>query len=125
MLQPRDLLPHFDVTNLEGQRFFYSTIWQRKNLVLVSLPDADPESARYAAELTAQMPAPTHDTHCVMTRERLAGFPSPGVVVADRWGEICFLAGGGRVRDLPSPRDLIDWVAHVRSRCPECEGEAK
>jgi hypothetical protein len=33
-----DLIPHINVTTVDGGRFAYSDIWQRKNLVLVSLP---------------------------------------------------------------------------------------
>ena len=38
MLQPHDLLPHFEVADLGGEHVRYSSIWQRKNLVLVMLP---------------------------------------------------------------------------------------
>jgi hypothetical protein len=29
--------PHFDVRTTSGERFSYSAIWQRKNLVLIRL----------------------------------------------------------------------------------------
>jgi hypothetical protein len=45
--------------------------------------------------------------------------------VADRWGEIVYIAGGVQVAELPSPHELADWVSYVQHRCPECEGEAK
>jgi hypothetical protein len=50
MLRPGDLLPHFGVTDLYGKRVDYSSIWQRKNLVLVMLTDADLSSRSYAEQ---------------------------------------------------------------------------
>ena len=55
MLQPRNLLPHFEVADLGGKRFQYSSIWQRKNLALVILPDSDPQSRHYADRLMAKV----------------------------------------------------------------------
>ena len=90
MLQTGDLVFHFSVTNLSGESFDYSDIWQRKNLVLVSLPHAESAaSTKYVAQVIAQMTDLTgNDTACVITRDSVSGVPSPGVVVADRWGEI-------------------------------------
>jgi hypothetical protein len=53
MLQRGDLLPHFAVTTLDGGVMTYSTIWQRKNLVLVILPGAalDLRSRAYVSQL--------------------------------------------------------------------------
>src|SRR5688572_11921911 len=53
-LHPGDLLPHFEVTDLYGKRVDYSSIWQRKNLVLVMLSDTDPSSRSYADQLMAR-----------------------------------------------------------------------
>ena len=48
MLKTGDLLPHFNVTTLGGEPFAYSDVWQRKNLLLVSLSHADsPGNAEY------------------------------------------------------------------------------
>jgi hypothetical protein len=49
----------------------------------------------------------------------------PGVVVADRWGEIVHVATTSQVDILTSPEDLLDWLDYLEKRCPECEGEAK
>ena len=55
MLQPHDLLPHFEAAGLGGERVLYSSIWQRKNLVLVMLPDSGPPSQNYADRLLAKV----------------------------------------------------------------------
>lgn len=126
MLRPGDLVPHFDVTNLQGEAVTYSTIWQRRNLVLVTLPPSDPARTftNYAAEVAADIPA-GGDTACVLTRDVVTGIPSPGIVVADRWGEIVHIASGAQVAELPSVSELVEWVSYVQHRCPECEGEAR
>ena len=126
MLQARDLISHFNVTTLSGERFAYSEIWQRKNLVLVSLPLSDPAaSAKYVSQLTSQISELTRDDNAfVITRDKVPGLPSPGVVVADRWGEIQYVARAAGVGDLPSPQELIEWLQYVQSQCPECQGEA-
>jgi hypothetical protein len=126
MLQPNDLVPHFEVTDLRGGRARYSSIWQRKNLVLVMLPDSDPSSQGYADQVMARVPAPNEDdTAWIVTRDSVAGLPHPSVVVADRWGEIVHVAQPSAVHDLPAPDEIADWVRYLQHRCPECEGEAK
>jgi hypothetical protein len=128
MLRPGDLIPHFDVTNLQGETVAYSTIWQRRNLVLVTLPasDADGTFRRYASQIAAEVRALVkHDTECVITRDSVIGIPCPGVVIADRWGEIAHVASGSLVADLPHHQELVDWVTYVQHQCPECQGEVK
>jgi hypothetical protein len=127
MLQTGDLVPHFTVTTFSGESFDYSDIWQRKNLVLVLLPHADSAATtRFVDQLTAQMSQLTSDdSACVMTRDSISGVQSPGIVVADRWGEIHHLAGGKTVDDLPGPDDVIEWLRYVQHQCPECEGESR
>jgi hypothetical protein len=127
MLKTGDLLPHFNVTTLDGERFAYSDIWQRKNLLLVSLSYADSAgNAEYVSQLTSQMSALTgDDIVCVVTRDNISGLPTPGVVVADRWGEIHHVAHAARIEDLTSPAGLVEWSRFIQHQCPECEGEAK
>jgi peroxiredoxin len=127
MLQRGDLVPHFEVTNLEGDTVSYSTIWQRRNLVLVSVPSTDPDGtfSQYVCQLRAEGPAVTRDdTEWVITRDRVAGIPCPAVVVADRWGEIALIAMGPQVADLPQRHEVAEWVTYVQHQCPECQGEA-
>jgi hypothetical protein len=126
MLHTGDLLPHFELTDLYGCRVDYSSIWQRKNLVLVMLSDTDPSSRSYADQLMARgRDSKKNDTEWVVTCDRIAGMPNPGAVVADRWGELMHVAHAPDVAHLPVPDELVEWVDYVRHRCPECEGEAR
>lgn len=128
MLQPGDIVPHFQVTNLQGGAVSYSSIWQRRNLVLVTLPvvDADQGSSGYVTELLTQGPAATgDDTAWVITHDTVSGVPCPGAVVADRWGEIIRITAASHVGELPRAQDLVEWVTYVQHRCPECEGESR
>jgi hypothetical protein len=127
MLQRGDSVPHFQVTTVGGALFSYSTIWQRQNLVLLCLPAAESQcSGTYMSELVARKSEfGAKDAECVVTRDPVAGVGSPGIIVADRWGEIAHVAQATHVDDLTSPEDLLDWLDYLEQRCPECEGEAK
>lgn len=125
MLQRGDTVPHFAVTVIDGRPFSYSTIWQHRSLVLVTLPNSDPD-AGYASELSAAAPGFTaRGAECVITRDPVPGLPAPGVLVADRWGEIAHVETAAGVAELPPAGELLDWVEHLQERCPECEGEAR
>ena len=127
MLQRGNTIPHFDVTRVHGEPFSYSTIWQRRNLVLITLPvlDTPPDNSHIkgftsrAEEFTAQ------NAELCITRDRIAELPAPGVLVADRRGEIIHVETTASVTGLPSAQELLDWLAYVQMRCPECEGEAR
>ena len=125
ILQRGQQVPHFEVNTLAGDVFTYSTIWQHRNLVLVSLPDADHEGD-YPSTLAARA-RDFEERHaaCVLTRDPVPGVPTPGAVVADRWGEIVYVGSAAHIDELPSPSELLDWLEYVERRCPECEGEAK
>ena len=126
MLQPHHLVPHFQVTDLAGERVHYSSLWQRRNLVLVTLPNVHAPSRGYADRLMALVRRLNDDdTKWIVTADRVTGVPYPGVVVADRWGEVAHVAYPSRVEDLPAPDELVEWVRYLEYRCPECEGEAK
>ena len=127
MLQRGDLMPRFEVNTVEGAHVDYSTIWQRRNLVLVALPALESgAAASYISQLKAREPDFTAAAaQCVITREPVPGIPSPGLVVADRWGEIVHAAHPPRVDDLASAEALLEWVTFLEQKCPECEGEAK
>jgi hypothetical protein len=117
--QSMNLVPHFTVTSLDGRVVTYTSIWQRRNLVLVMLPDEGPDD--YIAQLAANMGELTaHDTACVLTRDTVAPLPRPGVAVADRWGELFHVAAG-----LPAPPELVEWLRYAQMQCPECRGEAR
>ena len=127
MLQRGDSVPHFEARTLGGETFSYATIWQRRNLVLVAVPGQESEILRsYVSRLTARHAEfSAMNAECVLTREPVSGVPSPGLIVADRWGEVVHVAFTPRVDGLPSPEELLDWLDYLDRRCPECEGEAK
>jgi hypothetical protein len=127
VLQRRDSVPHFEVRRHDGELFRYSTIWQHKNLLLVTIPTLDSESTRaYVADVTARVREfGVQDLEYVITLDRVPGVSAPAVVVADRWGEIVFAVAKSEVADLPAPQELMEWLKYVRNQCPECEGEAR
>jgi hypothetical protein len=115
------------VKTVGGELFSYSSIWQRRNLVLLAVPSAQsPASGAYISDLVARRTEFTaKDAECVVTADHVPGIQSPAVVVADRWGEIVHVAATSQVDDLTSPEELLDWVDYLGRRCPECEGEAR
>jgi hypothetical protein len=127
MLDKGDHIPHFTVTTLDGLPVTYADIWQRRNLVLVCWPprQADDRSTRYVAALQALVTARRGlDAVVVATSSEIPGAPCPGMVIADRWGEVQYVAAS-RIDDLPDPADVADWLDYIRIQCPECEGEAR
>jgi peroxiredoxin len=126
VLQRGDSVPHFDLRTLDGEELSYSTIWQRRNLVLITLPASDSEPARtYASELTSRGPEfRGYGADCVITRDHIPGIQSPGALIADRWGEIAYVAATKDVAELPPVQELLEWASYVQLQCPECQGEA-
>jgi hypothetical protein len=127
MLHRGDLVPHFNVTTLQGRTVGYTAIWQRRNLVLITFPASESESYRtYVSQFAAEMPAfSVHETECVITRDSVAGIGCPAVVIADRWGEIVHVTTGLDVAELPRLSEVLEWVAYLQNQCPECQGETK
>src|SRR5687768_8762827 len=98
MLQRGDHVPHFHVKTVGGSELSYSTIWQRQNLLLVTIGDAQ---STYAADLLARSAEfLAHNSVCVVTRDDVAGLPAPALLIADRWGEIVHVVCAPRVEDL-------------------------
>lgn len=125
MLDRGDAVPNLEVMTLGGDVFGYSTIWQRKNLVLITRsPNASDGS--YVSELSS-LSSEFNARECVsvITRDGVAGLPTQGALVADRWDEIVHVVVASDIADLPTPAELLVWVEHLEIRCPECEGEAK
>ncbi len=124
MLQAGDRVPHFEITTLDGARVSYADVWQRKNLLLVLLPDAEStDSSTFVSRLTDRISGPSaSDTEFIISRDSVPGVPRPGVVVADRWSEVFFVAS---LDAVPNPDELVEWLRHVQSQCPECQGEAR
>jgi hypothetical protein len=125
-LQRGDIVPHFEVRTVSGERFSYSAIWQRKNLVLISLSATAAADEDYVRELQRHEAEFSEcDSVYVVTRDGVPGLPAPGALIADQWGEIVHVAAAIDGDHMPTPRELLEWVEYVASRCPECEGEAK
>ena len=126
-IRAHDLMPMFTATSrADGTPVDYRDIWQRKNLVLVTLPDDDPTANSYAMLLRIRQPELTpEDTRLIVISSRIDGIPAPGVVVADRWGEVYYVASASRASELPGPDELMEWVRYVRNECPECQGETR
>jgi len=127
MLQRGDRVPHFDVEQMDGTRARYGELWQLRNLLLLSLPDREPgEFVDYAARLVQRQAEFTGEhTALVVTRAGIAGVPRPGVVIADRWGEIYSVVTARSAPELPTVEDLLEWFRYIQHACPECEGETK
>jgi hypothetical protein len=125
-IRAHDLMPSFTASGADGTPVRYDDIWQRKNLLLVSLPDDDPTAAAYARSLSVLEPdLGAYDASLIVTTTRIEGVPSPGVVVADRWGEVYYVQEADRASGLPAPDELMEWLRYVRNECPECQGEAR
>jgi hypothetical protein len=124
MLKAGELIPHFIVRNLDGDAVSYSAVWQHRNLILAAVP-AGAAFEEYVSVLADRASSFGFDTACVITHDIVGGLPYPGVVVADRWGEIVHLASAVDEARLPDVGELQEWIDYVQRRCPECEGEAK
>jgi hypothetical protein len=127
MLSAHDPMPMFTVTNsLDGRAFAYEDVWQRKILVLVTIPRDDATGAGYVERLLeAATDLRSVDVQIVVTNDGVSELPFPGVTIADRWGEIAFVHGVKHVDELPSPDDVVEWVTFVQMQCPECQGETR
>jgi len=127
ILHARDSMPMFTVTNrLDGAPFAYESVWQRKNLLLVCVPETDSAAVAYVQRLlTAAGDLGAYDAQLIVTADTVPGIPSPGVAVADRWGEIYFIHAADRADALPTADDVLDWLRFVQMQCPECQGETR
>jgi hypothetical protein len=125
-MRPRsaESVPHFEVTDVDGRQIRYADdVWQHHNLVFVALdPDRPEQSERYARDLrTRSGDFAAADTAVVISRTPIHGLPSPGVIVADRWGEVVYtFQPDDRHPAMPDSDQLLDWVTFVREQCPEC-----
>lgn len=108
----------FDVATTDGRRVRYQDLWQRRELLLISLAGDAPPSL--AADLRARVGSAAE---VVVTTSAIEGVPQPGAVVADRWGEIHHVTTIDPT--APDLDDLVEWVRFVRMQCPECQGEAR
>ena len=126
MLQRGGRVPHFDVRTIDGARVRYRDVWQARNLLLLSLAAPAGEFADYLAGVQARLAdISDQQTTFVATTEEVAGVPRPGVLIADRWGEIYSVVPAEHPSDLPPVDDLLEWLRYIQHACPECEGETR
>ncbi|MCA1734322.1 MAG: redoxin domain-containing protein [Acidobacteria bacterium] len=52
------------------------------------------------------------------------GLEAPAVVIADQWGEIHEAAEAGEEHRFLPIESAVEWIRHLATSCPECEGEA-
>lgn len=117
MFEPRERVPHFVVRTLDGDAVEYQSIWQKSQLLLISLDES--EASRRFAAIGQELAVRTADlaavqARLVVTRDVVSGAPRPGALVADRYGEI--YASLGALADTDAD-DLLDWLRVVQSRC--------
>ena len=129
MLQPRDQVPHFVVTDIDDASVTYRDVWQHSHLVLVCLgEDAMPDdhgSEELQTFVRDVRALAASDVVVVITHDYVLGLSAPGVTVADRWGEIVHVGSASDLQSLPSADALAEWIEYLRTQCPECEGEAR
>jgi hypothetical protein len=117
VFDPRARVPHFVVRAVDGAEVDYRSIWQTRNLLLVCLDDTDASRpfATVAEDLAKrQAELDTLQSRLVVTRDEVAGVPRPGVVVADRWGDIYATLDASSLKDAD---DLLEWVGFVQKKC--------
>jgi hypothetical protein len=124
-MQKGEQLPHFTTTDVNGRRFEYASVWQHKHLLLVTVSDEPASQAYVSAVMRQTKTIMARDAVCVITRDAIPGVPRPGVVIADRWGEIQYIGSAGSVAGLPAPDELVEWLEYVQQQCPECQGETR
>ena len=74
MLHRGDSVPHFEVRTVDGDVFRYSSIWQRKNLLLIQLRYASNDTGAYVSDVRARAAEfQALETECVITRDEVPG----------------------------------------------------
>ena len=122
MLSAGDLMPHFSIVDVDGRRVDYARLWQLVMIVLVSAGTIHATGDALLSAVHGRLPEfASDDLAVILTRDAIDGLEQPGVVVADRWGEIYYVS-----RDtLPGVNELLEWVQYIRLECPECQGEVR
>jgi hypothetical protein len=122
-------VPHVTIATTNGRRVEYAELWQRKQLMLVIVPEArNAVWTAFEQQLeAARAQFEALETALVVSRDRVRGVDRPLACAADRWGEVTHIApleaGGGFV--MPELDTLLLWAEATLHRCPECEGEAR
>ena len=87
--------------------------------LLVITGDARDGAVALASDLPFPVVIDADGTFAVRT-----GLAGAAVVIADQWGEVAHVVDAGAGHELPSAREIAEWVQYLAIRCPECEGEA-
>lgn len=117
MFEPRDKVSHFVVRARDGATVDYRTIWQKDQLLLVCLDDTSRSAPLTAiADQLAGRPQDfaAIESRLVVTCDLVPGAPRPGVLIADRWGEV-YATLDASVET--SADDLIDWLRFMQRKC--------
>jgi hypothetical protein len=117
MFDPRDKVTHFVVRARNGTTVDYRTIWQKDQLLLICLDDTPASAALTAiADELAGRPDDFRyaQSQLVVTGDEVPGAPRPGVLVADRWGDVYAAIDAASVT---SADDLIDWLRFMQRKC--------
>jgi hypothetical protein len=83
-------------------------VWDARLLVLV------PATVSDAARLRAPFGVVAADPHGA-----IAGAGSASLIVADRYAQVFYSVHAGASHDLPSGRDLEQWLKYLGTLCPE------
>ncbi len=131
LLGEGDELSDFEARTLGGGVVTYRhDAWQRKMVAAVRFREPESAPARaYRARLgDRERELTAHDTLLLVVGPHDRGadaFPAPGLVIADRWGGVRFVAHPADDEGLPAVGEVIDWLRFVQVECPECQGESR
>ncbi len=101
----------------DGRVVRYRDAWQKKALVLITLPaKGDRGIAAYRDDLSRRAAEVTAHDALIIVRDGA----NPAVVITDRWGEVRYV--GDR---LLSVDEIVEWLRFVQMECPECQGETR
>jgi hypothetical protein len=121
LLERGSRVPHFSVRTTDGVPTDYRDIWQRRNLLLLSVADSRESRDVLEAYTTAlsgrARDLALYETTVILTHDRIDGLPSPGVLIADRWGEVYFVYTPASVASMPAVDDLVDGIKVIAYKC--------
>lgn len=83
-------------------------VWDARLLTILPAPAAEAERLH-----------PPFGKVLIDERGVLADSASAAVLVADRYGQIFEAARAGASHELPSPRELAEWLKYLGTLCPE------
>lgn len=99
--------------------------WDGRLVVAAPQAEAMPGAAAATGEAVRKTGAPRAGavptgavpTGAVTVPDTFGG--APRVIVADRFGDVYHVHGGGSAHALPEPRALEEWLRFIATQCPE------